>query len=129
MNIIGLISLIALIGLFLFNLWQLLYLKKDDAKDSIGFHKWRLGLFVLALSSLVFFIYFSNALTSVGAEQTITSDYGDVFTYKSNTYLEAFAYMPLVIALYTTQWLMFFIQLIQGFNFLGGRSRMKRLGE
>ena len=132
MNTISLITLVLLVVLFLFNLWQLLFLNKDkQTEDEVGLKRWRLGLFILALSSLCAFVYFTSAINSIGVQQTLT-DGIDVWTQTDTSYKEAFAYLPLVVALYTTQWLMFFIQLIQGFNFLGlnrtqGTGRMKQL--
>jgi len=128
MNIINIITLIILVCLFLFNLWQLLFLGKEKQEDNTGLVKWRLGLFILALSSLCFFIYFTSALNTIGAEQTLVfAETGETWVQKSNSYQEAFSYLPLVVAVYSCQWLMFFIQLIQGFNFFG-RQRMQPVG-
>lgn len=130
MNIISLISLTALVILFLFNVWQLLFLHKKTKEETKEFQKWRLGFFVLILSSMTFFIYVTSVINSVGESQTIT-DGIDTWTQQSNSYKEGINFMPLVSTIYTTQWLMFFIQLLQGFSFFG-RERLsgtKRMGE
>ena len=117
MNAILLISLICLIGLFLVNLWQLLFL--DNAKeDSVGFKKWRIGLFILALSSLCALVYFSGSINLIGEKQVLT-DGIDTWTYTNNDYSEAFTFLPLVAAIYSIQWLFLFIQILQGLKFFG----------
>jgi len=118
MNEILLISLILLIGLFLFNLWQLLFLNESAEEDSIGFKKWRIGLFVLALSTLLALIYFSSAMSLIGEEQTLT-DGVDTWSYTNNDYKEAFTFLPLVTAVYSIQWGFLLIQVLQGLKFFG----------
>lgn len=118
MNAILLISMIALIGLFLFNLWQLLFLNPKQEEDEVGFRKWRIGLFILALSSLCALVYFSGSISLIGEQQTLT-DGTDTWTYTNNDYKEAFTYLPLVIAVYSIQWLFLFIQILQGLKFFG----------
>lgn len=133
MNAILLISLISLIGLFLFNLWKLLFLNQNSSEeDAVGFRKWRIGLFVLALSSLCALVYFSGAISLIGEKQIMTDGF-DTWTYTNNDYKEAFTFLPLVIAIYSVQWLFLFIQILQGLKFFGtnrsngsGRMPMRR---
>jgi len=118
MNEILLISLVLLIGLFLFNLWQLLFLNSSDSEDSVGFKKWRIGLFVLAISTLLALVYFSAAMSLIGEEQTLT-DGVDTWSYTNNDYKEAFTFLPLVTAVYSIQWGFLLIQVLQGLKFFG----------
>ena len=118
MNEILLISLILLIGLFLFNLWQLLFLNKEESDDAVGLRSWRIGLFVLALSTLMALIYFSAAMSLIGDKQTLT-DGVDTWVSTNNDYKEAFTFLPLVVAIYSVQWLFLFIQVLQGLKFFG----------
>lgn len=126
MNEILLITLALLIIFFLYNVWQLLFIGKDQV---MGLDKWKISLFILALSSLVFFLYITSALSSLGEKQTLTDAYGETWVQTSNTYAEAFAYLPLIIGMYLAQWMFTLMQIILGFRMFGGRDRMQRLGE
>lgn len=122
MNELGLISLVVLVGLFLFNVWQLLFLNPASKENNDGLQKWKLGLFVIALSSIVFFVYVTGSINSIGDQQTIDNG-TTTYVVKSNEYQELFAYLPLAVALYVCQWGILFIQIIQGTSFFG-RPRM-----
>ena len=104
--------------LFLYQVYRALFVK--DVENMIA--KWKIALLLLIISSVLFFVFFTTAIGELGMEQTISDGY-DTFVIKSNSYMQAFNLMPLVVGVYAIQWLFFIIYILQGFSFFG-RSRM-----
>ena len=118
MNEIALVSFIGIIIVFLYSVYRLMFIK--DTPDMI--EKWKIALMLIIISSVLFFLFFTSALGEIGSAQTITTG-DEIFTIQSNSYLQAFNFMPLVSAIYLIQWLFFIINILQGFGFFG-RKRM-----
>jgi len=120
MNTIALICFFAVIILFLYSVYRIMFVKEKP--DMIA--KWKVALIVIIISTIFFFIYITVAIGEIGIQQTIT-DGTDTFVIQSNNYLQAFNLMPLVVAIYSLQWMFFVISILQGFSFFG-RQRMQR---
>ena len=119
MNEIALISFIGVIIVFLYSVYRLMFVK--DKPEMI--EKWKISLMLIIISSILFFLFFTSAIGDIGVAQTITAG-TETFTIKSNNYLQAFNFMPLVSGIYLLQWLFFIVNILQGFGFFG-RKRMQ----
>ena len=119
MNTIALVCFFAMIILFLYGVYRLMFVK--DTPDMIA--KWKIALMLIIISSIFFFIYITVSIGEIGVQQTITAG-TDTYTIQNTSYLQAFNLMPLVTGIYSIQWLFFVISILQGFGFFG-RQRMQ----
>lgn len=119
MNEIALVSFGGIILVFLYSVYRLMFVREQP--DMI--EKWKVAFMLIIISSILFFIYFTASIGEINSVQTITST-GETFTIQSNSYMQAFNFMPLVGAIYLIQWMFFVINILQGFGFFG-RKRMQ----
>ena len=115
---LALACLALLIIIFLFNVYRTMFLKPNE--NTIA--TWKTGLFLIILSSLLFFTYLTLTIGSVGIEQTI-NDGTTNFVVQSNDYMQSFNLMPLASAVFLFQWLFFAIEVLRGISFFG-RGRL-----
>lgn len=108
-------------ALFLFSVFRLMF-KKNNVQNQDMFSNWKFGMFVIILSSLTFFLYFTLSIGSIGIEQTMNVS-GEIISIQSNSYIQVFNLMPLVSAIYFMQWILFAIEILYSLQFFG-RQRM-----
>lgn len=125
MNEMIFFSFAAMLAVFLINLYVTLMYRPAKGFNSV-FKKWNFSLFLSIIGLILFFIYFTSAVSLIGYEQTV--DFGDgspVTVIKSNSYIEAMSYLNVVGILLVLNFGLTFSQIISEFQIFG-RGRFKR---
>jgi len=115
---IALGCLFLLLLLFLYTIYRTMFVKTKT--ETIN--TWKIGFFIIIISTLLFVIYFTTTIGLIGQQQTITDGITD-FVVNNNSYMLSFNLMPLATAIYFLQWVFFAIDILKGISFFG-RGRL-----
>lgn len=121
---IAFITLFAMIGVFLYNIYNL-FLSKPSANQDAVFDKWKTAFLVFIIALIIFFLYFGSTMNTLKAQTTIT-DGTDTYTVTDRDYLDTISFFPMMIAMLVLNFIFLVIQVMIDFKVLVGRGRMKK---
>jgi hypothetical protein len=128
MNELVYITLLAMIIVFLYNVYLLFFStpNKNNAPIKV-MDSWKKSLFIFIVSLIIFFLFFGSAMNSI--QQETTYDLGDGspdITVKDNRYMDAFTFLPLMNMLLLVNFFILLIQVFKEFRNFGKTSFSKK---